>query len=78
MEEYTVTEIFLPSATGCNHIHIHLSDGSMNAYHFSDFGATKTIENDPVYDFLYAKVQELRLRKKQDIKTALTGIKIYK
>lgn len=78
MEEYTVTEIHLPSAPGCNHVHIHMNDGSMYTYHMSDFTGAKTIVNDPVYDFLYAKVQELRLRRKQDIKTALTGIKIVK
>jgi hypothetical protein len=50
----------------------------MYAYHYSDFAGEKTIQNDPVYDFLYAKAYELRLKKKQDLKTALTGIKIVK
>lgn len=39
--EYTAKEIHLPSATGCEHIHIHLTDQDGNKeeyqYHFSDF-----------------------------------------
>lgn len=80
--EYTVTEIHLPSATGCNHIHVHLIDENGEThnmpYHMTDFSGEKTIQNDPIYDFLYSKVQELRLRKRSDIKTSLTGIKINK
>lgn len=78
MEEYIVTQIVLPSATGCNHIHIYLSDGSMYQYHMSDFIAAKTIEGDPVYDFLYKKVQELKLMKRSDVKKQLEGITIVK
>lgn len=78
--EYTAKEIHLPSATGCEHIHIHLTDQDGNKeeyqYHFSDFKGAKTIENDPVYDFLFAKVQNLRIKKRSDIKNSLTGIKI--
>jgi hypothetical protein len=80
--EYAITEIYLPSQTGCEHIHIKLTDinGQLEEYQYrlNDFKAEKTIQNDPVYDFLYAKVQELRLRKRSEIKQALTGIKIYK
>lgn len=79
--EYTVTEIHLPSATGCNHVHIHVTDQDGNnevcIYHLSDFMKEKTITDDPIYDFLYSEVQRLRLRRKQDIKKELHGIKIY-
>lgn len=78
--EYTVTEIFLPSATGCEHIHVKLTDTNGGKeeyqYNFTDFKGVKTIENDPVYDFLFAKVQNLRIKKRSDIKNSLTGIKI--
>jgi hypothetical protein len=80
--EYTITEIHLPSATGCERIHVKLTDTNGQKeeyqYHLTDFSGAKTIQNDTVYDFLYAKVQELRLRKRSDIKNSLTGIKIYK
>lgn len=79
--EYTVTQIFLPSQTGCNHIHVHLIDQDGKTYnmpyHFSDFTGEKTIQNDPIYDFLYSEVQRLKLRRKSDIKKELQGIKIY-
>lgn len=78
--EYTITEIHLPSATGCEHIHIYLIDQNGNKeeyqYYLTDFSGDKTIENDPIYDFLYSKVQELRIKKRSDIKNSLTGIKI--
>lgn len=44
----------------------------------TDFTGEKTIQNDPVYDFLYQKVQELRIRRRADIKKELQGIKIWK
>ena len=78
MEEYTITEIFLPSATGCEHIHVHLSDESIYQYHITDFMGVKVQSNDPIYNFLYEEVQRLGMRKRSNIKKEFEGIKIYK
>lgn len=72
-----ITEIQLPAQTGCEHMHVFIEDNgvtTMYAYHMTDFGAIKTIQNDVVYNFMFDKIKELNLRKRADIKTRLTGL----
>lgn len=72
-----IISIQLPSQTGCQHIHFNIQINgvtTMYAYHFNDFKAAKTILNDPIYDLIYSKIQELRIPKRADIKTRLTGL----